>query len=311
MQPREIPRLSSRRSLHAVQVSFHADHERRSAETLLAAWPTVPAIADAVHRAGVRLDVVQSAHQRETLERDGVTYHFVDDTRGMPRRVLGPVRFRGRPTRIIDRVRALNPDVVHVHDFSNPVVVRQLTDALRVPVLVQDHGVVPPRGWRRSAWRWALSGVAGAAFTARHQARPFVERGVFSRGLPVFEVLPASSAFEPGDREAARAKTGIHGDPCFVWTTHLDANKDPDTALTAFEIAARVMPGARLWMAYLRAPLLDDVRRRIRESDLLRERVTLLGARPHDYVQDLLRASDFFLQTSHVEAPNDRAATTR
>lgn len=294
--------LSTGCPMRVVQVSFHADRKRRTGEALLEVWPTIPAIADAVRRTGVELHVVQAAHRAETVDRNDVIYHFVDDMRGMPRRIVGPVRFRRRPTRIIDRVRALEPDVVHVHDFSNPLAIRQLTDAVRVPVLVQDHAVQPPRGWRQAAWRWALSGIAGAAFTARPQSMPFVRRGVFAPDLPVFEVMPMSSTFEPGDRDAARAKTGLHGDPCFIWTTHLDANKDPDTALAAFELAAQELPNARLWMAFLRAPLLDAVRERIRDSEILRARVTLLGARPHDHIQDLLRASDFFLQTSHVEA---------
>jgi glycosyltransferase involved in cell wall biosynthesis len=48
--------------------------------------------------------------------------------------------------------------------------------------------------------------------------------------------------------------------------------------------------------------LLPVVRARIEQSDALRERVVLLGARPHDDVEQLFRAADFYLQTSRREA---------
>jgi glycosyltransferase involved in cell wall biosynthesis len=44
------------------------------------------------------------------------------------------------------------------------------------------------------------------------------------------------------------------------------------------------------------------VRARVASSDVLRERVVLLGARPHDEVERLFRAADFYVQTSHREA---------
>ena len=266
--------------LRVVQVFFHADGEPRDPNTVLDEWPTIPTIAAALKQAGVDITTVLASHRDEIVVRDGVEFHFVNDRRGTPGRRIGLVRFRRRPTRIIDRVRFLEPDVIHAHDLQYPIAVGQLARALEsVPVLIQDHAVVPPSDWRRVPWRWALKPVAGAAFTAREQAAPFFEARVFQRDLPLFEILPTSSTFRPGDREAARRATGIFGDPCFLWTTHLDANKDPMTALDAFERAAPHLADPRLWLCFLRAPMLDAVERRIAGSTILRERVTLLGAR--------------------------------
>jgi len=285
--------MSGARRLRVVQVSFHADVGRRDAETLLGAWPTLPAVASAVARAGVDVAVVQAAHADRTLERDGVAYHFVDDP--------GAAR-RERPARLLARAASLAPDVVHVQGLNHPRAVRQLGGAVRgVPVLVQDHGTVPPVGWRRAAWRWAYRAIAGVAFTAREQAAPFVAAGALGARVPVHEVLEGSSTFAPGDQAAARRATGMAGDPCVLWTGRLDANKDPLAALDAFERAAPRLPDARLWCCWGRAPLLDAVRTRVAASEVLRARVTLVGPRPHDEMEHRFRAADLFVQTSHRE----------
>src|SRR5690606_38499690 len=107
--------------------------------------------------------------------------------------------------------------------------------------------------------------------------------------------------FSPGDAYEARIETGISGEPCFLWLGHLDANKDPLTVLDAFAAALPLIPHARLWMAYKRAPLLDAVRARIALNPALRERVHLLGEQPHRRVELLLRAADFLVQASRFE----------
>jgi glycosyltransferase involved in cell wall biosynthesis len=278
------------RPLRVVQVSFHADQQRRGAESLLEAWPTLPAVAAGVARAGVDVTVVQTAHADETIDQDGVSFHFVNDAK--PRR-----------TRVTQRIVSLAPDVVHVQGLHHGRAVRALARATRTaPVLVQDHGNVEPRGWRRTALRWAFRPIDGVAFTVRAQAEPWIESGVLRADLPVFDVLEGSTAFTPGDETEARRTTGISGDPCLVWTSRLDANKDPLMMLDAVERAASRLPGLRLWCCYGQAPLLPLVRARIASSDVLRERVVLLGARPHDEIERLFRAADFYVQTSHREA---------
>jgi glycosyltransferase involved in cell wall biosynthesis len=289
--------------VRAVQVLFAPNPQRRSGEVLLTSWPTLPAICAAVVRAGVELSVVVAAHREEKVVRNGVTFHFVDDPRAHPIRLLGRVRVPRRPTRLIERVLSLKPQVVHGHDLGSVLAIHQLSKALGdTPLLVENHRIRVPRGWRRAVWRRLLAPVAGVAFTSRQQAEPFIDAGVLRRDVKIFEVLPASSSFSPGNREAARRETGLVGEPCFLWTTRLDANKDPFTALDAFETAAASLPAARLWIAYHRAPLLDQVRERIAASEVLRERVTLLGGRPYDQMEALFRSADFFVQTSHAEA---------
>jgi glycosyltransferase involved in cell wall biosynthesis len=278
------------RPLRVVQVSFHADHQGRDAETLLDAWPTLSSVAEGVARAGVTLTVVQTAHNDQTIRRGSVEFHFVKDTAPERRRVAR-------------RVAELGPDVVHVHGLHHGRAVRRLTrPSRRAPVLVQDHGNIEPRGWRRVALMLAFRSVDAAAFTVRDQAAPWIACGVLGQRLPVFDVLEGSSRFTPGDQQVARREAGVFGDPCVLWTSHLDANKDPLMMLDTIERAAPRLKDLRVWCCFGAAPLLREVKTRIATSDLLRSRVALLGTRPRDEMERLFRAADFYIQTSHRES---------
>ena len=281
--------------MRVTQVSFVADGERRRGRALLAAWPTLPAVAQAVASAGAHVTVVQPAHADETFRHEDVDYRFVN-TSGSG--VLDAANILS----VLGAVREARPDVVHVQGLNTARAIALLTRSLAgVPVIVQDHGSQAPRGWRRLADRNAFASVAGVIFTAREQALPWIHAGRLSPDVPVFEVMEMSSGFAPGNQVEARASTGMSGNPCLLWTGRLDANKDPLTVLAAFERVAERLPDARLWCCFGDAPLLRAVSERIASSPVLRERVVLLGRRPHAELELRFRAADFFIQASHHE----------
>jgi glycosyltransferase involved in cell wall biosynthesis len=282
--------MSDRRRgpLHAVQVSFHADAERRDPAALLDAWPTLSSVASAAARAGVRMTVVQTAHRDEIVDRDGVRFEFVRDESRLRHRVVA-------------RVASLSPDVVHVHGFHNAFAVRAVCRSQQAPVVVQDHAGVAPTGFRRTRWSWAFAKIAGATFSVSEHAAPWRDAGVLPADVPVFGVLPGSSSFSPGDQAAARRASGIFGNPCLFSAGHLNPNKDPLMMLDAVERALPHLPDARLWCCFGEAPLLDAVRARIDASPALSASVKLLGRREHAEMELLQRAADFFVQTSHRE----------
>jgi len=291
------------RRLRVVQVTFDVDAGRRAPEALLAERGTLVETAIALQQRGVEAYVVAAAHEDWSTTRSGVHFEFLNEQGALPVEIGAGVRLPRRPKRIIQRIAALAPDVVHVHGLHHPLAVRQLADAIApVPVLAQDHGSRPPVGWRRHAHRWAYRGLRGAAFTSREQASAFVGARTLSATLPIFEVLGGSSRFTPGSQTQARSATGLHGNPCMLWTGRLDANKDPLMMLSAFEQAASDLPNARLWCCYGSAPLLDAVRARVDESPVLRSRVTLLGTQPRAAMETFFRAADFYLQASWREA---------
>jgi glycosyltransferase involved in cell wall biosynthesis len=283
--------------VRAIHLSAWRDPRGRPGAELLRAWPTLTDVAAAAAGAGVEVQVVQAGWRDETVEAEGIDVHFVLESgaRLLPRRLSAAL-----PVRLMARVRALRPDVIHLQGLGFPVAAR-MAASLGVPVLVQDHMDRVPPPSRRALYRWGHARTAGAAFTDAEMARPFVEAGVLRPETPVFEVLESSTHFTPGDPAPARAAAGIHGDPCLLWIGRMTEAKDPFTVLDAFERAAPGLADGRLWMAYGDAPLLPAVRARIEASPLLRARVRLLGRVPHERVQALLRGADLYLSASRRE----------
>ena len=288
------------RPIQVVQVNSHLDPARREPRDLLDAWPTLLHVAAAAAGEKVRVSVVQSAHTNAVIEQDGVTYYFVADSAdGGSRRTPSSLR---RSRSLEQKMAALSPDLIHIHGLTSPLQTRHL--AKTVPsarLLAQDHLSQPPKGWRKAVHGWGFRCLSGVAFTAREQARPFVESGVLGKDLPVFEVIEGSTFFEPGDRKSAQEKTGLHGDPCVLLVGRLNRNKDPLTVLSAFSRAAGPLPDPHLWCCYTDNPLEKAVRRRISAEPELSERVHLVGAVPPDQIERYYQASDFLLSGSQNE----------
>ena len=118
----------------------------------------------------------------------------------------------------------------------------------------------------------------------------------------------------PGDAAAARAVTGLHGDPAVLWVGHLDRNKDPLTVLEGVARTVADLPRLKLWCCFGSAPLRPVVEARIARDPALRGRVHLLGRVPHQQIEMLMRAADLFVLGSHREGGNyvaDRGARHR
>jgi glycosyltransferase involved in cell wall biosynthesis len=257
-------------------------------------------VARAAAEAGAAVTVVQAAGVDAEQVCDGVRYVFVAEprpTRAHRRLGLWATPGGARVARAIERA---SPDVVHVQGLGFPRQTARIAE-IGAPVLVQDHGDRPPGPIGARVWRRALDRVHAIAFTAREQAEPFVAAGALAPDTPVVEVLESSCSFMPGDRAEAKRRTGMHGDPCCVWLGRLDANKDPMTALDAFERTIACRPGARLWMHWLSGPLETAVCERIARSPALHGRVHPRGPLDGAEVAYALRAADLLIQASHHE----------
>ncbi len=280
-------------SLDILQVSFYVDPRRRAPAQLLKDWHSLPAVAEAAARATRRVTVIQASAIEGRSERAGIEYHFIAPDRG------SVLTRRGR---FVALLRETEPDVIHVHglDFARELIgLRAL--APTTPILLQDHASGPPRFWRRPLWKRGAAQVQGIAFCAREQSAPFERRGLIAPRTKIFEIPESTTTFTPGERQAARAITGMHGDPAVLWVGRLIALKDPLTVLQGVAEAARALPGLQLWCCYGASPLLPEVRARIARDAALRERVHLLGCVPHAFLQELMRGADLFVLGSRRE----------
>lgn len=281
---------------HVAQIGFLPAPSGWSGAQVIERWPSLADIAEAAASAGTRICVVQAAMRPERLTHHGIDYHFVD-VRGTRRRE------RGR--RMAALLGQLGVDLLHVHGLAFPEEVSALSQRLpQLPLLLQDHADRPPRRWwRRWQWRHRYRGIVdGVAFTTPELAGPFTFAGVLNPATQLFAIPESSSRFQPGDRARARQVTGLHGHPAVLWVGHLQAGKDPLTALDGVALAAQRLPGLQLWCAFGSAPLLAQVRARIARDPWLANRVHLLGKVPHAGIQTLMQAADLFVSASLAES---------
>lgn len=280
-------------SLNVLQVSFFADPARRPPERLLQDWHSLGDIAESVAQAGNRVAVIQASHIPGDITDKGVDYFFMPPP--LSGSLAGTPGFR-------ECLLAFAPQIIHVHGLNFARDVLSLREqSPRVPILLQDHADRVPRLWRRSLWSRGVAAANGVSFCARGQSNEFRRRGLLPERLRVFEIPESTSGFTPGDRAAARATTGLAGEPAVLWVGHLDRNKDPLTVLDGVSAALDKLPDLHLWCCFGTAPLQEDVRARLDAEPRLAEHVHLLGRVPHARVEDLMRAADLFVLGSHRE----------
>lgn len=273
-------------TIRVVQVNCPIDVQGRAPHALLKAWPTLPAVARATSAAGVEVTVVQASRYDAEIERDGVRYIFVRQPQFAPHRLAAAVRKAA-------------PDLIHFHGLDFPLHARAVC-SLGVPVLVQDHASQAHGRWR-ALRRWGYRRIAAAAFTAIAQAAPFTQAGILPPSIDLFAIPESSSAFTPGDQLSARMAAGIYGYPALLWVGHLDANKDPLTVLRGLRTALPALPGAQLWCAFGKAPLMAQVEALLATDPALAARVHLIGHVPHAEMEAWYRAADIFLSSSQRE----------
>ncbi|HXC10855.1 MAG TPA: glycosyltransferase family 4 protein [Steroidobacteraceae bacterium] len=280
--------------MHVAQINYFTDPQARPPEHILRDWPTLVDVAEAASCAGVRVSVLQASRHSQRLTRNGVNYHFLPFGRGASTDLRND--FLG------ELLHELDPAVLHVQGLGFARDVLSLAAfAPHLPIVLQDHANRPPRLWRRSLWRRGLSAASGIAFCSRRQAQPFQTARLLHPRTRVYEIPESTSRFVPGNREEARLAVGLTGDPLILWVGHLDANKDPLTALEGISKAVRALPQLRLCVCFATAPLLRAVQDRISVDPNLRGRVHLLGRVPHEQVEQLMRAADLFVLASHRE----------
>ena len=287
--------------MRVVHVSCFRDQGDRDAETLLHEWGTLTGVAAGVRRAGGEVTVVQAAAADARVEREGVPFHFVREARP-PGATLIFARAAPLPFRSARVIAGCRPEVIHFHGLSFPLQTMLL--ARRFPgvrLLLQDHADAPLAGWRGRAQRRALRSATTVAFTACEQAAPFRRAGVLGDAARVREVCEGSSAFTPGDRAEARARTGMTGDPAVLCVGDLSEGKDPLTTLALIALAGETLTGLQLWWIYRSAPLLDAVRARIAGDPLLADRVHLVGPVDPTQMEAWYRGADYFVSASRRE----------
>lgn len=223
---------------------------------------------------------------------NGVQYHFADY--GKP-----VLHF---PLKLHRLIRSLRPDVVVIHGSCFPWQVWQLRKMLGagVHIAVQDHSHAPPSGYRKILQRIADHSIDKYFFTSADMAAPWLSRKLIAHAGKIREVPVGSSVFQPVPKAAARAVTGMQGDPAFVWVGRLDHNKDPLTVVKAFLVLCSHYPHARLYMIYTSGELWPEINRLLHEHPF-GHAVIPVGQVSHDIMQYWFSSADIMVATSRHE----------
>ncbi len=291
-----------------MQVNLATDPALQEPERLLASYHTLTGLSDALTAAGATVHVIQRFSSDARVARANVVYDFVrDGPSGMP-------GLWATFPRIVSALANAAPDVVHINGLMFPGMVRevrrQVGDAC---IVLQDHsGQVPRLSWwplrrvRVAAWRRAFADADACTFTARELAAPWYSVGL-EKHTPIFEIPEASTHFVAIDRRQARSRSSVSGTPSILWVGRLDRNKDPLTVLAALEHVLPALPDARVSMVVpddvqdARAFRRDQIAQRIDSSNVLNDRVTLVGPVPHVEMPAYYSAADIFISGSHHE----------
>ena len=272
------------------QVNYAFDPTLADPDALLSRYATLTGWAEALVDAGARRStVVQRFHRAARVTRRGVDYVFVDRDADL-RRAAADVR----------------AEVAHVNGLAFAARTWRLRRALppSTAIVVQNHSDTGPMG-RAPLQRIVGALARGASDAFLFAADEHVDRwrraGFVGPRQPTYQVMEASTRFEPVERDAARSATGIAGRPALLWVGRLNANKDPLTVVDAFERIAGALPDATLTMIFSADDLAREVRAQIERAPALGPRVRLVGAVPHARLPSFYSAADLFVLGSHHE----------
>src|SRR5215211_177140 len=261
--------------MRIVDVNFIFDENLATQEEQLKQHYTVVGWAEALQRKGTEVIALKRFTSDGTLLVNGVLYYFIKD------RFPGHLKAWQIPLRLLKIVASLDPDVVHLHGlfFSLQTLVLKLFLKRKAVIIIQHHGGSIPKGFKKSCHDLFNSVANAFLFTTIEQGRQWFKK-TSRKILPVME---GSTFFNYDNRllttarchqdvEMYRDKTGMMGDPIFLWVGRLDDNKDPLTVLSGFEILLDSNKNGMLYMVYSGELILEEVKEKVSNSDVLKDK---------------------------------------
>ncbi len=225
-------------------------------------------------------------------EHNGVQHHFVNLNREKTYYSVKLNRY----------VKKLNPDIVFVQGLHQPLQVIQLRTLLnkKTRIMVQHHAEKPFTGIKKYFQIIADHYIDAYFFASKTMGLDWVNNGNLLSPQKIHEVMEVSSVFYPIDKAAAKLKTGVKGNPVYLWVGRLNENKDPINVVKAFLRFADANPVAHLYMIYHTDELLGDIKVLLKNGDA-GSQVTLVGKVAHDDLLYWYNSADFIVSGSHYE----------
>ncbi len=223
---------------------------------------------------------------------NGVCYHFVN---------FNP-KEKYFPRKMNRFIKSFHPDIVVVGGLHLPLQVIQLRLNLdrHTRIIAHHHAEKPFPGLKKHIQRLADKYIDAYLFASRHMGMDWVAKGNLASPEKIHEVMEVSSTFYLIEKSIAKRKTGITGDPAFLWVGRLNDNKDPINVVRAFLKFAKNNATARLYMIYHTDELLPQINLLLGSSSN-KSAVILIGEVPHDDLLYWYNSVNFIISGSHYE----------
>lgn len=241
------------------------------------------------------VEIIMHFSKKEAITKDNVRYTGLAgkrDTWSMP---FNTFRY----------IKSRKPDVIVVEGFTSPVILLlfRLLIGYRCPIIVQHHGERPyKKGPKRLVQKIACRFINACLFTSIQNAKEWYDSKTIKKRIPCFEVMEATAALQQKDKMQSKKQLSMQGDYNFLWVGRLDNNKDPLTALTAFEKYLPEYPEARMYIIYQSEEILGEIIHKIEQSPILHTAIILVGKIEHAKLAFWYSAADFYISCSHRES---------
>jgi glycosyltransferase involved in cell wall biosynthesis len=274
-----------------VSVSYNYSPDFSSPESWLRRTKGSAGILECISKENEVINIKQINYEGNCFH-NGVDYHFVDFGK---RKTYFPLRLNRY-------IKNLNADIVIVQGLHHPLQLIQLGLLLskKTKIIVHHHAEKPFNGYKKYIQKMADLFADAYLFASDDMGLDWVTKGIIRSSKKIHEVMEVSSVFYPGNKEAARLKTGIDGNPIFLWVGRLNDNKDPLTVIKAFLKYTTSTPGARLYMVYHTSELFDGIKQLLK-NNAAGNRVIMVGQLEHNELLYWFNSADFFISGSHYE----------
>src|SRR5688572_19328814 len=273
----------------------------RTPEETLQRFRSLTGWANAIAAAGAAVTVHQRFPSSSTMTHAGVPYAFVRDGGGP-----APDQRWSDAREVAASVQAVEPDLVHVNGVIFPYWLRRLRCALpsSIRMVAQDHGGWDPAlasVWSRLRVRRGLSAMDAVLVSSAGHAASWRSAWVVPSGVPLADVMEASTDLRPLPSFDAASLSGVRGNPAILWVGRLTANKDPLTMLEGFSQLLDVWPAAALSVVFNAGTMRGEVLERIVRDPRLAARVRMVGAVPASHMAAYYSAADIYVSARRRE----------
>ena len=259
-------------------------------------YPTIYGWCNSLKDLGLEVQVYHRFDKDHSFRHNDTKYFLIKDD------MRNDLKWYQVPRKFHERIKSEKHDIVHINSFNYSYQASILKN--KIPnsrVVIQHHAENPKKWLKKFLIRNFTASLDGFIFSSKDIYADWLQKKIIPVGKHFAEIMEGSTNFNFTERDTARLRTGLSGNPVFLWVGRLNENKDPLTVLKGFLKILADFPDARLFMIYSDNKLESKVKSLLDHNRLLNESVSLLGLVEHRKLEAYYNSSDYFVLGSHYE----------